>query len=45
MAGKAGLDVKKVTAKLRSLLKNGYVERPTKEKYVITEKGRQIISS
>ncbi len=45
IAEKVGLDVRKVTAKLRSLLKNGYVERPTKGKYVITEKGREVISS
>lgn len=45
IAEKAGLDVRKVTAKLRSLFKNGYVERPTKGKYVITEKGKQAISS
>lgn len=45
IAEKAGLDVRKVTAKLRSLLKNGYVERPVKGKYIITEKGKQAILS
>ncbi len=44
IAEKAGLDVRKVTGKLRSLLKQGYVERPVKGKYVITEKGRQAIA-
>ena len=44
IAEKAGLDVRKVMGKLRSLLKNGYVERPVKGKYVITDKGREVIS-
>ena len=45
IAEKAGLDVRKVTGKLRSLLRQGYVERPVKGKYVITEKGRQAIGA
>jgi len=45
IAEKAGLDVRKVTGKLRSLLKNGYVERPVKGKYVITDKGREAVAS
>ena len=44
IAGRAGLEVRRVMGKLRTLLRHGYVERPVKGKYVITEKGRQAIS-
>lgn len=43
IAAKAGLETRKVMGKLRSLLKNGYVERPIKGKYVISEAGRRAI--
>lgn len=45
IAEKIGLDVRKVMGKLRFLLKNGFVERPVKGKYLITEKGKQAIAS
>lgn len=45
IAEKAGLETRKVMGKLRFLLKNGYVERPIKGKYIITEKGKQAIAS
>lgn len=44
IAERAGLDTRKVMGKLRSLLNHGYVERPVKGKYVITEAGRSAIS-
>lgn len=44
IAERAGLEVRKVMGKLRTLLRHGYVERPVKGKYVITEKGRRAIS-
>lgn len=40
---KAGIEWRKVMAKLRGLKKNGYVESPVKGKYVISEKGRVTI--
>ena len=43
IAEKAGLETRKVMGKLRSLLKNGYVERPIKGKYIITEKGKNAV--
>ena len=44
IAEKAGLETRKVTGKLRTLLRHGFVERPVKGKYVITEKGRKAVS-
>ncbi len=44
IATKAGLDTRKVMGKLRSLLNHGYVDRPVKGKYVITDKGREAVS-
>jgi len=44
IAERAGLDVRKVMAKLRSLLKEGYVERPVEGKYLITDKGRAALA-
>lgn len=38
---KAGLNWRRVMAKLRGLSKAGYVESPVKGKYVITSKGRE----
>jgi len=43
IAEKAGLETRKVMGKLRSLLNNGYVERPVKGKYIITKKGKNVI--
>lgn len=39
IAEKAGLNTRKVMGKLRTLYKNGFVDRPVKGKYVITDKG------
>ncbi|MCD6562419.1 MAG: hypothetical protein J7K23_00705 [Thermoproteales archaeon] len=43
IAEKVSLETRKVMGKLRSLLNNGYVERPVKGKYIITEKGKNVI--
>ncbi len=40
---KAGIEWRKVMAKLRGLKKNGYVESPIKGKYIISEKGKAAI--
>lgn len=40
---KAGLDTRKVIGKLRALYKNGFVDRPVKGKYVITNKGKNAL--
>jgi len=44
IAEKAGLETRKVTGKLRTLLRHGFVEKPVKGKYVITERGRKAVS-
>lgn len=44
IAEKAGLDTRKVMGKLRTLLRHGYVKRPVKGKYVVTEKGKEAVA-
>ncbi|MCD6369081.1 MAG: hypothetical protein J7L38_04705 [Thermoproteales archaeon] len=44
IAEKAGLETRKVMGKIRSLLNNGFIERPEKGRYIITEKGRQAVA-
>lgn len=39
----AGIPWRTVMAKLRGLKKDGYVDTPVKSKYIITEKGREIL--
>ncbi len=45
IAEKTSIETRKVMGKLRSLLNNGYVERPLRGKYIITEKERNAIAS
>jgi Sugar-specific transcriptional regulator TrmB. len=45
IASKAGLDVRKVVGKVRSLTSAGYVERTAEGKYKITEKGKEAIAT
>jgi predicted transcriptional regulator len=40
----AGIPWRTVMAKLRGLKKEGYVESPVKGKYVISEKGKEVIA-
>jgi len=41
---KAGIPWRTVMAKLRGLKREGYVESPTKGKYLITRKGREAMA-
>jgi len=43
IAEKAGLDTRKVMGKLRALYKNGFIDRPVKGKYVITNKDKNAL--
>ncbi len=43
IAEKAGLDVKKVAARMSALKKKGFAESPLRCKYCITDKGRAEI--
>lgn len=45
IAEKAGLDVRKVTGKLRGLVNQGLVEKAGEGKYRITEKGKEAIKA
>ncbi|RLE79056.1 MAG: hypothetical protein DRJ52_09215 [Thermoprotei archaeon] len=40
---KSGVPVKSVIGKMRALVRAGYVERPEKGKYIITDKGKEAI--
>ncbi len=41
----AGIDARRVAAKMRKLKRLGYVESPEKGKYVITEQGIQALET
>ena len=43
IAKKAGIPTRRVTGKLRSLANKGFVERPEKGKYLISESGMNLI--
>jgi len=45
IAEKTGINVRRVTGKMRGLLNAGYVERPERGKYIITDKGKEAIAS